>query len=303
MSPVYETADRPPWPEPECNPVPTCDAATCDGQCTFTETDCGTVGQCIPNCTDTNCTGVNHCVDNTCVRKPCDLEGAADCSPNYTCDPTHPDANQLGCRVWMCDEAGAPACQDQFTCDPTIANADFRGCRRLLCDEPGGAPCSEFWGCQPDAENANYLGCVVLSCDEPGGPECDEGYACRPDARYILQGAGKQGCSQLTCDEPGGPTCGPEQTCDPNDKYAGSSGCKLTSCAEGWNCNAKDCAVDKIGAGADPHGCMARACTVHDDCACGYCVNGTCEPTLGLCYVPEILATPYGCVWPDDEFV
>jgi hypothetical protein len=41
---------------------------------------------------------------------------------------------------------------------------------------------------------------------------------------------------------------------------------------------------------------------VDADCGgCGYCVVGRCEATLGICY--QQIATPYGCVWPDEELV
>jgi len=30
-------------------------------------------------------------------------------------------------------------------------------------------------------------------------------------------------------------------------------------------------------------------------------VNSRCEETLGFCY--QIVAMPYGCVWPDEELV
>jgi hypothetical protein len=231
------------------------------------------------------------------------MDGAAGCGTSHTCDPEHPDANNTGCRVWMCDETGAPNCDANYTCDPSAATAGFRGCRLLLCDEASGPQCPAFMGCQPDGTNPNHTGCVVLACDEPDGPECSEGFACRPNARYTQTGVGRQGCSQLLCNESGGTACDSEQICDPEAVFAATTGCAFTPCDAGWSCDAQDCAMDKIGSGADQHGCIDRPCTENTDCGCGYCVNGACEPTLGLCYVPEILATPYGCVWPDDEFV
>jgi hypothetical protein len=52
---------------------------------------------------------------------------------------------------------------------------------------------------------------------------------------------------------------------------------------------------------APANGCVTRPCTTDGECDCGYCVNSACRPTLGFCY--EMLAMPYGCVWPDEELV
>jgi hypothetical protein len=105
--------------------------------------------------------------------------------------------------------------------------------------------------------------CVLKRCDEPGAAPCAAGFECNPSA----SGASAQGCVQVHC----------------------SSG--MAACADGYDCVAT----------APGDGCVHRACSTDADCECGYCVNAHCEPTLGFCY--EIVAMPYGCVWPDEELV
>jgi hypothetical protein len=83
----------------------------------------------------------------------------------------------------------------------------------------------------------------------------------------------------------------------PTAQGAGPTGCAVVHCGPDVPCkDGYDCTT--TGAG---DGCVQRACARDADCTCGYCVNGRCEPTLGYCY--EIIATPYGCVWPDEELV
>jgi hypothetical protein len=78
---------------------------------------------------------------------------------------------------------------------------------------------------------------------------------------------------------------------------AGPTGCLVIHCGPDAPCKDNfDCTTTGPG-----DGCVQRKCAADPDCTCGYCVSGQCEATLGYCY--EIVAMPYGCVWPDEELV
>jgi len=288
---------------PLCNDVvEPCSEATCDGICEASLDGCGDI--CVPLCTEETCTGTAYCVDNTCIPRPCDMDGAAPCGDGFLCAPGEANANALGCLALDCDEPGALACSNQFQCAPGDPDADYRGCTRLLCDDPGGPDCSDGYACRPDGERANVYGCEPLGCDEAGGPVCAEGSVCRPDSMWANQfNPGYIGCAPVMCDEPGGPEC-PQTTRCVSGSTTSATGCELILCDEGSTCDPwRDCDVAAIGSGADNYGCIDRACSDDGDCACGFCTNGTCTPEQAVCRTPEIIATPYGCVWPDDEFV
>lgn len=289
-------------PGPNCNAIgfSQCDPASCFGVCQPQPNGCGEY--CVEDCNPESCTGTSQCVDNVCVTKPCDADGAADCGTSYVCDPGAEGANAQGCRLLQCHEANGIACPELYRCAEAGEVGDYRGCVRLLCDEPNGPSCPELSACRSDDEGAGPIGCVELDCSEAGGPTCDEGKVCRPESVYANVGSQK-GCTRLQCDE-GGDACAETHLCLPDNPRADALGCVLTPCDMGWECEPfRDCNVSAIGAGADAHGCVDRACTVDTDCACGYCVNLVCEPIQGTCRIPEIVANPYGCVWPDDEFV
>lgn len=293
---VFSYVGGPPDPC-RLEPPSTCDAATCDGQCQPTGM-CSMV--CVPNCTETNCSGTAHCVDNQCVAKPCDAEGAQACSPGYACTPGAAGAD-AACTAIPCDQEGAQGCSEGFRCAPGETGGDYQGCVYLNCEEDGGMACPASLRCDPASTAADYRGCVQLSCAEPGGNPCLDGSKCEPTSMFAQQTGAYMGCAPLRCDDPGGPSCGEGLHCEP-DSQESSNGCVYTSCNEGWACDPwRDCQVG--GATSDPHGCADRPCTVDTDCGCGFCFNEVCRPVEPICRVPEIVATPYGCVWPDDEFV
>lgn len=104
--------------------------------------------------------------------------------------------------------------------------------------------------------------CQPMSCGETQIP-CPEGHQCD----FSATGPGDH-CVAERCDT-GDYECEPWQECAPR-------------------------------AGVDVHGCTPLECADDADCgACGYCVNQRCAPQLGICY--QMIAMPYGCVWPDEE--
>ncbi len=106
--------------------------------------------------------------------------------------------------------------------------------------------------------------CQALPCSETQVP-CPDGFECDFDAT------------------------GPGNHCAPVHCETGDYEC------EPW----QDCAQRP---GVDAHGCVAHECAADADCGtCGYCVNHQCAPQLGICY--QMIAMPYGCVWPDEELM
>lgn len=250
----------------QCNPDIRCDATNCDGQCVDNGTSCGT---CVPNCSPDNCSDTFECVDNRCVAKPCDAEGGTVCGDGQRCEPSSVANGSTGCVFILCDQPEALECGETHRCDPEDAAANPMGCVQKKCDEEGGPACQEYTACRPGDAEANIFGCAPLRCDEAGGPACGEGYDCAPEADNAI-----------------------------------GAGCAPTSCDAGWSCAPwKKCDPSSSDGSADIHGCADQSCTEDSDCECGFCVNSACSPEPYTCWVPEIVATPYGCVWPDDEWV
>jgi hypothetical protein len=86
-------------------------------------------------------------------------------------------------------------------------------------------------------------------------------------------------CVSKACDAAGALPCGPGTTCKSTN---GAATCQAIACDAGFACPTTwDCAP---GPKADPHGCVHHACKSSTDCACGFCVAGSCEPTPGYCF-------------------
>lgn len=302
-TPVYITNDHVPNCVADpcvCNPSLRCDATTCDGVCVPDGTACG--GYCSPDCTPENCTGTNECVDNRCVSKPCDADGGPVCGDGYRCEPGNENGGTVGCVQIPCDEDGALACPSSYKCDPSNALPNANGCVVKQCDEPDALECPQHWDCRPGDPKANEIGCVQLSCDEPNGPTCVDGYGCRPEAENAITAGTYLGCSLLRCDEAAATPCLDGYECSPVSAKADAAGCIPSLCNAGWTCSPwQQC--DPAQSDADLHGCGVQECTTDANCGCGFCTNGVCVPQQSYCFVPEIVATPYGSVWPDDEWV
>lgn len=285
-----------------CNPVLLCNPATCAGSCVSDGTPCGQT--CVPPCSPETCTGSYECVDEVCVPKPCDGDGGGVCAMGYRCDPSSANATEAGCVVIPCNEPDGLECAEAYRCAPDEPGANAQGCVYKQCDEEDGPTCLTNMVCRPDDETAWNDGCAYPSCDEDAATPCPEYHACRPEAENAVSNGQARGCSALRCDEAGGRPCATGSHCAPDAEKADALGCVITRCDEGFACDPwKRCDPMAIGAGADSRGCIVQRCSEDADCACGFCVNLQCSPEPYTCWAPEIVATPYGCVWPDDEWV
>jgi hypothetical protein len=172
-----------------------------------------------------------------------------------------------------------PDCSGAESCYTTLPTG---GCR------PNFAPqeCGNGVDCQPG---------FVCSAGDCGS------YSCVPECTAETC-TGTNTCSNglcvpLACDMPGAAACDPGTECSPGATGASPVGCVPIHCNETDSCESnQDCVAEQPG-----RGCVTRQCTTDAQCDCGYCVNSQCQATLGLCY--EIVAMPYGCVWPDEEVV
>jgi len=116
------------------------------------------------------------------------------------------------------------------------------------------AQCERFNSCEP--------GCTPQSCGS--GADCANGH-----------------CVRKRCDQPGG-ACDADWTCRPGPDTAATYGCVPDSCRDRYRCSMPfDC--NPGAKGADPHGCAPRPCRTFADCACGSCIQGTCEVAPGVC--------------------
>ena len=146
--------------------------------------------------------------------------------------------------------------------------------------------------CTVDANCADAGVCQTITC---GGHVCAA--PCGPGLCIGTDSCVNGVCTPRRCDAAGAAPCDPGFVCNPTDPTASALGCVPEHCTSGADCEAGyDCSPSAPGTG-----CVHRPCTVDAECACGYCVNAYCEATLGFCY--QIIAMPYGCVWPDEELV
>jgi hypothetical protein len=145
----------------------------------------------------------------------------------------------------------------------------------------------------PDQGCGDGLLCVQQDCGSQCVPECTN-TSC-PAGSGCVDGQ----CEALPCSETQVP-CPDGYECD-FDATGPGNHCVAVRCDTGnFECEPwQDCAQRP---GVDAHGCVPHECTADADCGtCGYCVEQRCAPQLGICY--QIVAMPYGCVWPDEELL
>ena len=177
--------------------------------------------------------------------------------------------------------AGYPLCRTTNDCTglaQCVLSVPSRTCRFLPTSCMSDMECAAGTVCQ-------LVDCNYRLCSTPCTTSCPAGATCT-----------NQHCVPTPCDSPGG-ACPEGSICKPNDPSADEHGCFVPHCGKASDCKPNyDCVASAAGSG-----CVQHPCKVDGDCACGYCVNALCEPTLGFCY--EMIAMPYGCVWPDEELV
>jgi hypothetical protein len=185
-------------------------------------------------------------------------------------------------------------CRQESDCPPPSAARHRVTCvwDSLIWDDCGRPRTGMLYECQPACENGELCMpdgiCGHKRCRLP----CPD-VACESDMRCDASV-----CIPRGCEEDGGSACSDDQVCDPSWPYS-TNHCVPVQCADGFECRVwQACGTS----GGDLHGCVPLPCRADDDCACGYCVEGRCAPTLGLCF-EEMIAMPYGCVWPDEEWV
>jgi hypothetical protein len=182
-------------------------------------------------------------------------------------------------------------CHTADQCTPQQGAVGSVSCVLALPTAPCGNPmflpqcpaegCADGQVCVQGTCGSSCFGaCTETSC--AAGSECVDGQ-----------------CQLLPCSETQVP-CPDGYECD-FDATGPGNHCVASRCESGdYECEPwQDCAQRP---GVDAHGCVAHQCTADADCeTCGYCVESQCAPQLGICY--QMIAMPYGCVWPDEELI
>lgn len=86
-------------------------------------------------------------------------------------------------------------------------------------------------------------------------------------------------CAPIRCNA--GHVCPEDSRCNVDSARADTFGCEKLPCDDGWTCekNTRCTAPAEVGG----HGCTPLPCAGDCDCDSGYCVNGACASSLGLC--------------------
>lgn len=261
---------------------------------------------------DADCTDGFTCLCGTCARScaadGCDSLGAsATCvTPERSalaahCDGTYPNSgvctttctSDSDCAAWgsalhclggAC-LAGTPLCHSPSDCPrPGPSNVwwtclDAYANYRARCGPipPGGEPCTEDRDCGGGAICDGNPG-VAGGVSDAGGPVCVQATACTQDAECTegrvcrssdsFQSSLEQAQNDVVCRAP----CTTDPDCAPTDRCDSGGHCQPLTCAE---CPSYfSCATGT---------CVTPSCSTDKDCPGGYCVNGVCAASLGIC--------------------
>ncbi len=224
--------------------------------------------------------------------------GAADGASNDGATPGQCPAGRVWCPgctpgSGSCSSGGCPG----FACPPLdvpgycpgyapIAQTSERQCRldsecadlrehsclieALVISCGGEAPVQE---CTADGECATGFFCASLPC---GARQCEQKCPARA-CQSFEQCDGDGRCRDKPCNVAGARACPDGFACRADAGTCAPLVCPAGfTCAPGWDCN-------PTGAKADGHGCVHRSCVRDQDCACGTCFAGLCEPKPGFC--------------------
>ena len=215
-------------------------------------------------------------------------------APDLSC----PGAERPGSGNLCRSSSDCPSPAGAYIC--TSNPGAFSGLCGAYCPTPPPAECTDDSGC---SGGQVCLPATVSCCDKIG-------HACRPPCTATSCAATERcnsagHCELNPCNE--GFACPAGTTCNPGTTGADSNGCVPVPCTSGYDCGAKSiCApgqsgVDAHGCGVAPcsqvgcpvnftcqpsatiGGCQRKTCAADADCDCGYCISGSCAPTLYTC--------------------
>jgi hypothetical protein len=170
----------------------------------------------------------------------------------------------------------------------------------------GGVTSSPAPG-EPDASHARDAGKNAAkdsSATKPDAPAPDGGCRTSADCSGEFEGCSGDYGGGCICDN--GPSCTTDSECDagrvcdyardnssclPDGGLSCTSPCTIAedcfiwqSCTDGGHCQARSCAECPSYLSCPAGGtCEAMSCASDADCPGGYCVNGSCQGTLGTC--------------------
>ena len=209
---------------------------------------------------------------------------AADAPPDITC-PRLPCA-PVDCGCDGLDEASCIAAESSRGCTPNYCPdscstaQSFAGCTNatesaVACGGNGGCA---FTGCRDNADCGGPGGSVCLPPDTSGGIctcPAKAGVGCGSDADC---GSG-QVCDSVDCcgDDLCIPACTGDASCATGQQCNSDGHCRTIRCMSDNDCPAQFACMTTV--------CQRRSCSADAECGSGFCVDGACYATLGVCGV------------------
>ena len=180
--------------------------------------------------------------------------------------------------------AGAPRCRSDSDCPKPGPSNVSSGCffaytiYSLRCGPISSPePCLEDADCgsggvcdgsatTPDGGLGSGSGVCVQATSCTQDAECAPGRVCRGSESFVP--TAEQTTGDLICRAP----CSADPDCAPADRCDASGHCQSRTCAE---CPSYFSCTDGV--------CSVPKCSTDKDCRGGFCVNGLCAESLGVC--------------------
>jgi hypothetical protein len=257
----------------DCNEGSLCICGTCTRACTAD--DCSSLGKGAICVAPAHAAFVEGCGPSTPLQvcsATCKRDG--DCAPH---------GSALHCIGGAC-LAGAPRCRSNSDCPkPGPSNVPW-GCsfaytiyrsrcgpspvatREPCLDDPdcgGGAVCQGN-ATTPDGGASSGVCVQGTSCTQDA--ECAGGRVCRSSDSFVP--AGEQGTNDFICRAP----CSIDPDCSPTER-----------CDTGGHCQPRTCSDCPSFFSCTNGVCSVPNCATDKDCPGGFCVNGHCAESLGIC--------------------
>ncbi len=204
------------------------------------------------------------------------VAGALACSP----DPAKDSGAPIDTAADTADTATDTANDTGDTATDTSDTATDTGTSDVR-ELPDGT-CRTWEDCEDaemcvDEETPTCGACMSAVRDCETARDCTEGSVCREYTPTCSCGDGPSSTCVPACDDD--LDCGEGEQCD-----LPTGECVPWSCTDGYTCPAQhDCTP-----GAGDTDCVRRACSTDAGCdGDGWCVNGACFETVGVCELPR----------------
>jgi hypothetical protein len=186
-------------------------------------------------------------------------KATSSCTPDYctacSCTPTF-----MGCRAPNDAKTRCPArlCAQPQCCKSSVQCGDVRICR--------------------SAEEGRFPGCGT--CFQ-GESECASDSDCEDAGEAMICEVQACSCNAARACQPG---CTEDSQCKSNEACGENHRCQTLTCGDDKACPAEFLCADGL--------CGRRSCKTDKECPVGFCVNGSCSRSLGMCFSPPAVAPP-----------